>query len=133
MRCIGETYLSYLQNNSTSDDLTFIAVVRKPMYGIQKVTDEHMPELSPPEELLNDFWEEKEENTHNEAWDKVNFEKRYRKHIMENIEHVENIVDRLEQEDIILVCFEKKPKNCHRHILKEFIIENYDGIGTKEV
>jgi uncharacterized protein YeaO (DUF488 family) len=102
-------------------EYTKIAVVRKPMYGIKKETDEHNKDLSPPIELLEDFWEQKEDMSHNEAWEEVNFEERYLEYIKNN-PAVESIIQRLRDgENITLVCYEKKPKKCHRHILKRRI------------
>ncbi len=56
---------------------------------------------------------------HNRAWDYVDYHTRY----LEEICHSDKVNKWLdstvkEGNDLVLVCYEKPPKKCHRHILK---------------
>lgn len=147
---VKETYLSDLHsrtrdesqasfNQFTSDDTseelgTTIAVVTEPTGGITDVTDEFIPVLGMPEEELNVFRQRRskleEEITddvkrHNQAANEVNLEQRYRSHITSDTDakrEIDQLIERVRDgETITLVCFEKQPKWCHRHVLKEHI------------
>lgn len=142
---LDETYLKALEDEEDAgqssifsyteegSNHTRIAVVSKPNNtGILELTDEFMPSLGMPMHLLTDFQSIKfarSENPsvedHNKAFTKCDLEEGYRSHLEYNTEaqeRLEEIENRLrEGEDITLVCFEKPPKKCHRHILKDVI------------
>lgn len=136
---VKDTYLSKIKTNFEDQSQLFeysqneasytkIAVVRQRQHGIGYVTDEHMPEVSPPYNLLKDFWGKKDKNgvSHNQAWNKVDFEERYRDYMKQTIpqEALESLIQRIRDgERVTLVCYEKPPKNCHRTILKDIIEE----------
>jgi hypothetical protein len=143
---LDETYLSALEEDSQPEDQsslfdfsenesnhTTIAVVRKPNdTGILDATDEFMPSLGMPSHALGDFQYVREGfnskdpvERHNKAFIKCGLDQAYRSHLRYNDdakERMEEIEQRLRDgEDITLVCFEKPPKKCHRHILIEFL------------
>lgn len=110
-----------------------IAVVSKPNdTGILDVCDEHMPELGMPPRVLADFQklrsrmsEHSRVEEHNKAYDHCRLDEKYRERLRTNSKAdaaVREIAERLRDgEDITLVCFEKSPKQCHRHVLKNRI------------
>lgn len=144
---IGETYLSDVHsrskdnnqqtlseyNNNDIEDLgTKIAVVSDPTGQITEVCDEFMPELGMPEDELNNFRFTRSNldidddiKKHNKAAEKVELETKYRSYLNSDAnaqEKIDKICERLKDgENITLVCFEKEPKWCHRHILVEYI------------
>jgi hypothetical protein len=152
---VRETYLSDLHSRRTEDkqssfsDFTnsdvddeigsAIAVVTDPTGGIIEASDEFIPELGMPEKELNNFRAyrssldiEDSNRKHNVAVEETNLEESYRKHLRtdeEAIKKIDNLSERVANgEDITLVCFEKEPKWCHRHILVEKIeskVDNY--------
>ena len=109
------------------DDATYFAVVRNQMYGISAVTDEWVPELA-PHDLLDDFKEAADELGHNEAWEAVDFEARFRAYLRES-EAAQASLDRVRAlldvgEDVVLVCYENTDdKRCHREILVDVLTE----------
>lgn len=142
---VNETYLSELHSRTSRDSQmslskfsdstkkdseTAIAVISDPTGGIVEVSDEYMPSLGMPEEILNEFRKTRAEldidddiERHNTAASQVKLEERYKKHLKENEDATKKVTELSERvqngEDITLVCFEKQPKWCHRHILKE--------------
>lgn len=144
---IDESYLSEVHSHSKDNEqVTFqeytntetgslgttIAVVTEPTGGITEVCDEFIPELGMPKGILNEFRKVRSniESTddvtkHNKAAAEVNIEEKYRSYLKNNVdanEQVESLCDRIVSgEKITLVCFEKEPKWCHRHILKQEI------------
>lgn len=147
---VKETYLSNLHKKKTEEGQstlanyttdypseefgTVISVVREPTGGIRSACDEHIPELGMPKELLDKLRETKERSSeeneieaHNQAVLKLDLEEEYREYLETNDDakrYVNQLSDMVAMgETITLVCFEKRPKWCHRHILKE-VIEN---------
>lgn len=129
--------LSEYNNNDIEDLGTTIAVVSDPTGQITEVCDEFIPELGMPEDELNNFRFtrssldiEDDIKRHNKAVEKVELEKKYKSYLNSDSnaqEEIDKICKRIEQgENITLVCFEKKPKWCHRHILVEYIRERVD-------
>lgn len=126
---IEENYLGKIQSDSyENNSTTKIAIVRKLMYGMSNM-DENIEDLAPPVDLLEEFWDKKEETSHNDAWEEVKFKDRYISYLEENEDLVENIVERAKDgEKIELICYEKPPKKCHRHILIDFIHNNFNKL-----
>lgn len=146
---VREMYLSELHSHTTSNDQmdfsqftgedndeygTKIAVITEPTGGITEAADEFIPELGMPEEELNLFRSTRSEldlddgvEKHNRAAEEVNLEQRYGDYIEKDSIAQEKIAELVERvaggETITLVCFEKEPKWCHRHVLKEHIEE----------
>lgn len=144
---INETYLSDLHsrrtdnnqssfsdftNTSVEDIGTAIAVVTDPTGGIVENSDEFMPELGMPENELNNFRAyrssldvDDDVRRHNLAVEQTEIEESYREHLQSDSkakETLREIAGRVRNgEKITLVCFEKDPKWCHRHILLEEI------------
>lgn len=151
---VHEMYLSELHSHTTSDDQmsfseftdqdedeygTTIAVVTDPVGGIVEAADEFIPELGMPEDELNLFRSTRSElniddgvEKHNKAAEEVNLEKRYRDYIEKDTvaqEEISKLAERVAGgESITLVCFEKDPKWCHRHVLKEHIKEKAESL-----
>lgn len=144
---LRETHLHDLRQQSTPDQSslfdysnneendTKIAVVSDPNdTGILEHTDEHMPELGMPRWKLDEFRkirsgfnEVDPVKAHNRAYTRLDLDDVFESHVEHHTEaksSIEEIVKRLrEGENITLVCFEGKKKNCHRHKLKEIIEE----------
>ncbi|MFC4541612.1 DUF488 family protein [Halosolutus amylolyticus] len=132
---LSDTYVAAIQHDraDVAPDATLVGVVRSPTGWFHAAVDENVPELGPPAALLdeiNDVEEEFkmqglcEEGAHNAAWDRVDFDDRYREHIDESPDArtaFESLCDRLESgESIALVCFENTDKKrCHRTILRD--------------
>ncbi|WP_439025687.1 DUF488 domain-containing protein [Haloarchaeobius sp. DT45] len=132
---VRDTYLAALQHDlfEPRPDETLVGVVRRPTRWFAGAVDENVPELGPPETLLDAVKDEQEalkmrgicdEGAHNAAWDAVDFADRYRAHLRESAAAVEAVDDLLgrvrDGESIVLVCFENtEKKRCHRTILRE--------------
>lgn len=108
-----------------------IGVVRRPTSWFHGEIDENVPELAPPEELLDAFQQRREdfkmqgmceEGAHNAAWEELGFEERYREHLdtPDARAALSALADRVASgEDVALVCYEGDSKRCHRHALEE--------------
>lgn len=136
---VGETYAAALQHDLVSfPEATLVGVVRRPPGWFRALTDENVPELGPPEDLLDETKARQEdlkmagmcdEGAHNAAWEEVSFEDRYREHL-ESAE-ARDALDALEArlrdgEEVALVCFEDESKRCHRHVLRDALAERLD-------
>ena len=128
---IRDTYHAALQHGHVDpdeDDLV-VGVVRRPSYGIGNYLDRNVPALAPPDDLLDEFKtlvDEREERTHDEAWDEVRFGERYREHLRtpEAAAAMDDLLDELDARDVWLVCYENTDeKRCHRTILREVLRE----------
>lgn len=127
----------------SDDPNTYIAVVSEPNdTGILEVTDEWFPSLGMPSRKLNEFRRlrsgynsQDPVECHNKAYIKCDLDSSFESHALCNDEassRIEEIAERVESgEQIVLVCFEKEPKKCHRHKLKE-LIENEIEDSTAE-
>lgn len=141
---LDETYLTALQQQDDTqsslfdysedeDPQTNIAVVIKPNEtGILDVVDEWRPALGMPNWKLTEFQklranmnEINSVQAHNKAYERLDLDETYKSHLRFNTQaqkRVNELIERLHDgEDITLVCFEKPPKKCHRHVLKEHI------------
>jgi len=96
-------------------------------------------ELAPSEKLFQDF-KKKEAEYHNvygksaaaynKAFKDVNYEKRFRKEILNNqtaLEELKQISHQSKKKDIYLVCYEGTKKACHRRILLRICQEQFDA------
>lgn len=129
----SQSSLSNFTSNSKKNELgTAIAVVTDPTGGILDVCDEHISHLGMPKAELNNFRSvrsdleiEDDVKRHNKAVDITEIDEKYEKYIKNNSkaqEKISKIARRIEKgEKITLVCFEKEPKWCHRHLLVEEI------------
>lgn len=139
---VYDSYVTAIQQNTATipDDSVRYGVVRKPMYGLTDVTHTNLPALGPPEQLLDLFHEKREElaeettetTAHNKAWDDVNFESKYMEYLTTGWENTDsdvhaaltqlkNSVENSDSDSIALICYESHDKQCHRHLLKEFV------------
>lgn len=152
---LDETYLTALQKKHDAQQSnlfdysvnesnhTRIAVVSEPNdTGILEVTDEYIPELGMPARKLNEFRRLREAynerdpvKKHNKAFIKCNMGEAYESWVKYNTEareEFDKLAERLrEGEDITLVCFEKPPKKCHRHVLKRLLEERVEPQTAK--
>lgn len=138
---VYESYVTAIQQNTATipDESIKYGVVRKPMYGLRDVTAMNLPALGPPEQLLDVFHETREALTedttkttaHNKAWDDINFEEKYIEYITDGWENtgsdvhaaltrIQNAVEN-DGNDIALICYESNDKQCHRHLLQDFV------------
>lgn len=138
---VSETYQAALAHDLVdTGDATLIGVVRRPTGWFRSSIDENVPELAPPEALLDETKQRAEdlkmaglcdEEAHNAAWDETDFESRYLDHLANDDEAgqtLEALAARVESgESIVLVCFEGAKKRCHRHTLRERLESRLDG------
>ena len=134
---LSDTYVAAIQHDlaDVPADATLVGVVRKPTPWFYAAVDENVPELGPPESLLEATKEAAADlqlrgicdaEAHNAAWDAVDFEGRYRTYLAESVEAsaaMDRLGNRLETgESIALVCYENTAKKrCHRTILCEVL------------
>lgn len=125
--------LGEFTTTDTSDELgTTVAAVREPVGGIVESSDELRKELGMPEEHLDSLRKERllvdsedDVEQHNAAVEQLNLEDKYVSHLRTDEDartSVRELAQRVrDDEDITVVCFEKSPKWCHRHVLKDEI------------
>jgi uncharacterized protein YeaO (DUF488 family) len=129
---VSETYHAALAHGFAEipEGATRVGVVRRPMAWFRGEIDENVPELSPPEEFLEEFKQRHEdlkmrgmcdEGAHNAAWEELRFEEQYREYLADSTaaeSALSGLAERIESgEDLVLVCFEADNKQCHRHAL----------------
>jgi uncharacterized protein YeaO (DUF488 family) len=134
---VDETYVAAIQHDLVDlEGATPVGVVRRPTGWFHGVVEENVPELGPPPDLLEDVKTTQEEfsmagmcdsGAHNAAWEETDFETRYAEYL-ETDDGAQGALadlrDRLRDgEDVALVCFEGDDKRCHRHRLREVLLE----------
>jgi uncharacterized protein YeaO (DUF488 family) len=93
-------------------------------------------ELAPSKELLDEFndWKAKfvpgrdYETAYHYAWDKSNYEKRFRTQMAANSKsaaRLRDLAERAKRHDIFLICYEGYDKPCHRHLLLQIAKEQF--------
>ncbi|WP_435335113.1 DUF488 domain-containing protein [Haloarchaeobius sp. TZWWS8] len=141
---VRDTYVAALQHDlfEVRPGETLIGAVRRPTRWFSGAVDENLPALGPPADLLDETKSAEEdlkmqglcaEGAHNAAWDRTEFESRYRTHLQESDaarEAVDSLVRRLaDGEFIVLVCYENTAKKrCHRTILREELSSRLDAV-----
>lgn len=134
---LADTYVAALQHDleELDPETTLVGVVRNPTGWFHAAVNENIPELGPPESLLESAKSAEEalkmrgfcqEGAHNAAWEEVDFEETYRSHLEESAsaqDALATLEERLEAgESLALVCFENTAKKrCHRTILREYL------------
>jgi uncharacterized protein YeaO (DUF488 family) len=97
-------------------------------------------EIAPSEDLYRDYDRSKKalekklgkgsEEAHNRAYLECDYEKRFRRQILENpeaLEKLRSISKRSSKEDLYLVCYEGPKKACHRRILLRIAQERFEA------
>jgi uncharacterized protein YeaO (DUF488 family) len=134
---VEETYVAAVQHGLVDlEGATPVGVVRKPTGWFHGVVEENVRELGPPEGLLAEIDERREDlamagmcdtGAHNTAWEETDFEERYRAYLAEDADAqaaLEALRERVRDgEDVALVCYEADDKRCHRHALREVLRE----------
>ncbi|WP_135853037.1 DUF488 domain-containing protein [Halorussus salinus] len=131
---LRDTYHAALQHgHATPDDEDLVVgVVRRPSYGIETHLDRNDPRLAPPDDLLSEFKtlaDERDDLTHDEVWDRVDFGARYRDHLRTSAARaaMDDLLDALDSRNVWLVCYENTDdKRCHRTILRDVLRERRD-------
>lgn len=137
---VDESYQAAIHHDLVdTSDATLVGVVRRPTGWFNSTVDENVPDLAPPDDLLDETKQRTEdlkmaglcdEEAHNAAWDEADFEERYRAHLAESSAAqtaLSTLVDRVEGgESVVLVCFEGDDKRCHRHALKNELTSRLD-------
>ncbi len=134
---LTDTYVAAIQHDLADlpADATRIGVVRRPTSWFHAAVDENLPELGPPEPLLESMRGAEEdmkmqglceEGAHNAAWEQVGFGEAYRDYLEDDGDAraaIEALSDRLAAgESLALVCYENtEKKRCHRTILREHL------------
>jgi uncharacterized protein YeaO (DUF488 family) len=96
-------------------------------------------ELAPSKELLDEFndWKAKfvpgqgYETAYHYAWDKSNYEARFRAQIAANPKsaaRLRDLAERAKTRDIFLICYEGYDKPCHRKLLLEVAKEHFGAL-----
>jgi uncharacterized protein YeaO (DUF488 family) len=92
-------------------------------------------ELAPSEELFQEFKAREAAlkkrgldptEAHNRAFADVKYEERFRKQVLGDpkaVERLKAIAKESKTKDVWLICYEKPPKRCHRHLLAEMVQE----------
>jgi uncharacterized protein YeaO (DUF488 family) len=134
---LTDTYLAALQHDLVELDpeTTPVGVVRQPTRWFYGIVAENVPELAPPETLLDSFKKRQEslkqqgicdEESHNAAWTELDFERHYRDYL-ETDPSAQSAIEALRKrlttgESIALVCYENTDaKRCHRTILRDYL------------
>lgn len=78
----------------------------------------HVKELGSPKELRVELYDS---GNYKEFFDK------YRRYLTDNISALDQVVDFLDEEKLCLLCFERRPHECHRHVLAEEIHQMAEG------
>lgn len=119
----GEIKTGYLANmESYPDSETYILVMR------ERGNDE----LAPRKELLKDYKNLEERFDRETAWEKTDYEVRFRRKIKNSLK-AEKKIEKIAflvaffDEDVRLICYEKNPP-CHRFILKDIIEEKIEAV-----
>ncbi|QCC59916.1 DUF488 domain-containing protein [Natrinema thermotolerans] len=134
---LTDTYVAAIQHDLAElpADATRVGVVRRPTSWFHAAVDENLPELGPPEPLLESMRDAEEdmkiqglceEGAHNAAWEQVGFGEAYRDHLESDDSAraaIETLSERLAAgESLALVCYENtEKKRCHRTILREYL------------
>lgn len=134
---LADTYVAAIQHDlaDLEPEITLVGVVRNPTSWFHAAVDENVPDLGPPEALLESMSEAEEtlkmrgfcgEGAHNAAWEEVGFEAEYRTYLAESSAARNALADLEERladgESLALVCFENTAKKrCHRTILREYL------------
>lgn len=139
-----ETYAAALQHDIVDlpAGATTVGVVRRPTGWFHAFVDENRSALGPPEALLSETQERREdlatrglcdEEAHNAAWEAVDFAGRYSDYVDEDEEAQQALTELAERvqegEAVALVCFEGENKRCHRHVLVDMLCER---VGESE-
>ena len=96
-------------------------------------------ELAPSKELLDEFkdWKAKfvpgrgYETAFHYAWDKSNYEARFRAQMAANPKsaaRLRDLAERAKTRDIFLICYEGYDKPCHRKLLLEIAKEQFGAL-----
>ncbi|MFH1022176.1 MAG: hypothetical protein V1809_02175 [Planctomycetota bacterium] len=113
---LSESYVAYLENIPKKNR---IFVMRNRGHN----------NLAPSVELLHAFKQKEFAlkqagmsgiEAHNAAWEAVRYEDRFIAAFWSNpsaVEELRSIKTRSLSEDVYLICYEKPPKKCHRHLL----------------
>ena len=106
-----------VRNNPISRKFGFSKTILSSILQEINIAYVHIPELGIVSEKRKDLKEKADYKTlFNE----------YKKNLQKKILYIEKVLDLLsKQERIALTCFEKDPNLCHRHILSQFISDNY--------
>jgi len=140
---LSDTYVAALQHD-TADlpaDATLVGVVRRPTGWFSAAVDENVPEVGPPNDLLDDAKARESEladhgvddaEANRRAWADVDFAARYRDYLDADGEAqaaVDGLAERLAAgESLALVCFENTDeKRCHRTILRNRLADRLTG------
>lgn len=127
-----------LDDYATSDT-TYVAVVSLPTGNIEDIADEVWESLGMPEKALKNFLARRSgyrsnsaiDKPHNQAYADIGLTEIYRAHIEESDAATRRISDATERlvsgENITLVCYEPKGKECHRHLLIDMIEQEVES------
>ncbi|WP_435062745.1 DUF488 domain-containing protein [Halobaculum sp. EA56] len=142
-----DTYAAALQRDRADlpAGTRLVGVVRRPTRWFHAAVDENRPALAPPGDLLDDHADAVEsfkldglceEGAHNAAWDRVDFDERYRDHLDSDPEAREAVASLRADaavDDVALVCFENTDKKrCHRTVLRAVVEEGMDTSGEDD-
>ena len=123
---LRQTYLSL--KDKLPADAEYVLVMRR------RGNDE----LAPSKELLDEFneWKAKftpgqgYETAYHYAWDKSNYEKRFRAQIAANPKsaaRLRDLAERAKTRDIFLICYEGYDKPCHRKLLLQIAEQEFSA------
>lgn len=142
MASVHETYAAALQHDQAAlpDGTRRVGVVRRPMGWFHGVVDENVPALGPPSELLDDVKSRQaaledqgldDVAAIEQAWTDTDFGDRYLSYLDAD-DDAADAMDQLVQTvddgtDVALVCYEAPDKPCHRHLLRERLLDRLES------
>ena len=111
-------YLASLSQSENFPPQTLkLLIARIPIKNLEKYNIKHVPEIAPSFGLLNDI------KQHKISW--KDYVKIFRKEMMQ--EKSQEIINKIENyyynRDIILICYCKNEKQCHRRIIGNYFLE----------
>lgn len=117
---LRETYVSNLKNTPKKNR---IFVMRHRGHDSLAPDDKLIAELKKKDAQLQKQGMD-DVKSHNAAFKEVKFEQKFTRKIKNDpqaMKLLQEIKDLSKKEDVYLVCYEKPPKKCHRHILIDII------------
>jgi len=145
MATVYETYAAALRNETADlpPGTARVGVVRRPFGWFHAVVDENVPALGPPADLLDAVKDRQAAFEADgldgaaaveRAWAAVDFAARYDAYLETDPEAaaaVDRLLERVgDGTDVAVVCYEAPDKPCHRHRLRERLLERLEA-GTE--
>ena len=120
---LQETYLANLRNLDLSAHDKVVYVMRDRGNNLLAPTAKLLRDFKLMEAHCRDTLGLDDVEAHNRAWDEIGYERRFSMAFWGNEKAQDallKLMKEAETKKVVLVCFEKPPKKCHRHLLMKF-------------